>query len=158
MQTCTEDYQCYPVSTNDNFVKCIDGACACVSNDYGYNWFTGNATAGNPCTCDYEVEWDSNGSPLCINCTAPRSIYYDDTGNPYCLNFQQAQTDLIDKPLIYENIIITLFQTYFTQENAIGVILGEIPLDDFVEDNCSVRVLQIGQYPNITGFKEIFLH
>jgi hypothetical protein len=59
--TCSEQWQCLPVSEDYNFVRCVAGNCKCKDG------FLGNATSGNKCRCSAPntVTWQNNQA-LCI--------------------------------------------------------------------------------------------
>jgi hypothetical protein len=54
--SCTEQWECSPVSLDYNFVGCVAGKCACRDG------FSGNATAGNKCSClaPKTISWVNN--------------------------------------------------------------------------------------------------
>jgi len=62
--TCSAQWECLAVSTDYDFVRCIAGACTCKAG------FSGNATAGNKCSCiaPNTVMWDTDQ----FTCVAPQ--------------------------------------------------------------------------------------
>jgi hypothetical protein len=63
--SCTQHYQCNSVTTDYNYVDCLDGQCQCLSD---LNGFSGLATTASKCSCPsgWEVYW-KNGQPYCFN-------------------------------------------------------------------------------------------
>jgi N-acetylneuraminic acid mutarotase len=61
---CTEQWQCSGVSTDYNFVGCVNGFCQCKDT------FQGAATASNKCSCNAAnlfTSWGNNGEVKCLN-------------------------------------------------------------------------------------------
>jgi len=148
---CTQQYECSTVTTDYNYVQCVNGQCACLSS----NGFNGTATTSDPCRCDYTIAW-GNGQPYCMICNPPRFIdYYQ--GNPYCIYPPECQTleTASDTNAIRIGKIEKLYQQLI-YPIPLAIMAGEISVDDIFSPNVKGRVSPAGSYNDFTSVQEYF--
>src|SRR5579863_802896 len=138
--SCTAQYQCSSVTTNYNYVQCLNGQCQCLAS----TGFVGNATTQNQCRCDspFNVYWLS-ATPYCIQ--YPDAVAYE---------LEQAQD-------AYQlSVIEAVYQSLVWPTPAIimnDLITGQVsPVASFVDLNAIGRVDPLGQFSTQDGIVEYF--
>jgi len=132
---CTADYQCSPVTSNYNYVSCVQGTCACKS-ELG---FDGNASSTDPCQCnpDKNVYWDGDV--------------------PFCIAFQECATN--DEAL--ERTAFLLQQVTRVYESLIFptptlILEGEVSISDLFSPLARGRVDPLGTFESPGTLLEYF--
>lgn len=150
--SCSHQYECTSVSTDYNYVQCVNGACVCRES-LGFN---GTASVNDKCRCDYTVAWGTNGTPYCKVCDPPRSIFYEN-GTPYCARPSECESDVSEKAKqalriekvkkVYQNLVYPL---------PIAIIAGQYPITDLFASTVQGRVSPLGSFDDFTAVEEYF--
>lgn len=115
--SCTARYQCSSCSANYYYVDCINGACACLTNQ-GF----------------------ANVSSLC-DCPTPKQVYWKNGTSPYCVNLDTAAQCEVNstQALILQNQVKRLFQNMVYPTSAL-ILNKTILLDDLFAPNGVGRI------------------
>ena len=141
-----QQWECTGVSTDYNYVACVNNMCVCSSRG-----FAGNATVSNKCRCD-----------------TPNKVYWEMASNqnvPFCLNYSNAidcQHGL-EKEERLKNKIYLLYQ-YDIDPNPAIIIQAFLanmthpnhPVFDLFSHDSKGRVDPVGQYAGRDGDIEYF--
>lgn len=138
--SCTENYECLPVSQDYNFVECLDNVCVCKTD----SGFVGDAKVTSMCDCPSPriVRWDT-GEPFCLS--------YDES--VACTN-RQAKEDH-QKDVVYEmyNAMIWPSGKYIIQNYTQGETSY---MATIFAQNGYGRVDPVGTYEGFDGLIEYF--
>lgn len=123
---CTFQWECSGVTTNYNYVGCVEGRCQCRES----LGFEGTATVEDPCRCE-----------------SPASVHWE-SGSPYCISFEDAaaQRTRQRKELIHVQKVDSLY-SHMVYPTPLRILSGELSLDHLLSPNLLSRVDPVGVTP-----------
>lgn len=133
--SCSAKYECSAVSTDYNYVDCVDHTCECLTA----NGFIGSATAVDKCRCD-----------------SSRSVYWKDSA-AYCISYPVCAASEVaeDRTSILMTKTAQVYKN-LVYPTATEILAGTVSVADIFSPNTRGRIDPLGTFDSYSTLVEYF--